>query len=190
MYVFTVTMTGINLLRLSDDAYSYSVLSTYYSVLADNLKPRLVMISFLGFWKCGALTCHCQLERITDFPFPPSPCIFSNRIECSQAQAPIQMPVKSRRKLVGHHLLYAISVFASLGVFLVGLIYEIHPLHVHVFWQVFFTVRIWSRACNLLTPACQLKPQLKHAVWCLESLLVHILSASSNLQVLLKLGAL
>jgi hypothetical protein len=32
------------------------------------------------------------------------------------------MPVKSRRKLVGHQLLYAISVFASLGVFLVGLL--------------------------------------------------------------------
>ncbi|KAF8812059.1 general substrate transporter [Phlegmacium glaucopus] len=30
------------------------------------------------------------------------------------------MPVKSRRKLVGHQLLYAISVFASLGVFLFG----------------------------------------------------------------------
>ena len=31
------------------------------------------------------------------------------------------MPVKSRLKLVGNQLLYAISVFASLGVFLVGL---------------------------------------------------------------------
>ena len=42
------------------------------------------------------------------------------------------MPVKSRRKLVGHQLLYAISVFASLGVFLVGLFYEIRPLHVNL----------------------------------------------------------
>ena len=40
------------------------------------------------------------------------------------------MPVKSRRKVVGHQLLYGISVFASLGVFLVGLFDDIHFLHV------------------------------------------------------------
>ena len=43
-------------------------------------------------------------------------CILNALEDMSPATYP-----KSRRKLVGHRLLYAISVFASLGVFLVSL---------------------------------------------------------------------